>query len=71
MAKWTTKHKLTLVLLKPDVSSLENSVDPDQLASDEAIWSGSALLSLQPHNPSDQLKSHNLASWNTVVNETY
>ena len=27
---------LTLVLLNPDVSSLENYVDPDQLASDEA-----------------------------------
>ena len=39
--------KLTLVLLNPDVSSLENSVDPDQLASGEASWSGSTLFSKQ------------------------
>ena len=36
---------LTLVLLNPDISSFENTVDPDQLASDEAIWSGATLLS--------------------------
>ena len=42
---------LTLVLLNPDVSSLENYVDPDQLASDEASWSGSAMFSIQPQNP--------------------
>ena len=28
----------------------ENSVDPDQLASDEASWWGSALYSMQPQN---------------------
>ena len=42
-----TQHKmvLTLVLLIPDFYFFENSVDPDQLASDEAIWSGSTLFS--------------------------
>ena len=30
-----------------NIPFLENSVDQDQLASDEASWSGSALLSLQ------------------------
>ena len=28
----------------------ENCVDPDQLASNEAIWSGAALLSMSPKN---------------------
>ena len=32
---------LTLVLLNPDIPAFANSVDPDQLASEEAIWSGS------------------------------
>ena len=35
---------LTLVLLNPDIPCF--SVDPDQLASEEANWSGSTLLSL-------------------------
>ena len=39
---------LTIVLLNPDISSLEKCVDPDQLASDEAIWSGSSLFTMQP-----------------------
>ena len=36
---------LTLVLLNPDMSCL-CSVDPDQLASEEANWSGSALFGI-------------------------
>ena len=39
-------HRLTLVLLNSDYSYFENSVDPDQLASDEAIWSGFTLFSM-------------------------
>ena len=35
---------LTIVLLNPDLSFFENTVDLYQLASDEAIWSGSTLL---------------------------
>ena len=37
--KWKEKKEvwLTLVLLNLDLSSFENNVDPDQLASDEAI----------------------------------
>ena len=37
----------TFVLLNLDLSLFENNVEPDQLASDEAIWSGSTqILSL-------------------------
>ena len=35
---------LTLLLLNTTHSVLANSVDPDQLASEEANWSGSALF---------------------------
>ena len=38
---------LTLVLLNPDMSFFANSVDPDQLASEEANWSGSALFAIK------------------------
>ena len=37
------KH-LTLVLLNPDMSCFPNSVDSDQLVSEEANCSGSALF---------------------------
>ena len=37
----------THVLSIPDISSLENSVDPDQLALEEAFWSGAALFSVK------------------------
>ena len=35
---------LTLLLLNTSCPVLANSVDPDQLASEEANWSGSALF---------------------------
>ena len=38
---------LTLVLLYPDIPAFANSVDPDQLASEEANWSGSALFAIK------------------------
>ena len=36
---------------KNSIPSVENSEDPDQLASDEASWSGSTLFSSQMMNP--------------------
>ena len=41
------KFYLTLVLLNPDIPAFANSVDPDQLASEEANWSGSALFDIK------------------------
>ena len=38
---------LTLILLNPICPVFANSEDPDQLASDEANWSGSALFAIQ------------------------
>ena len=38
---------LTLILLNTSLPTFANSVDPDQMASEEAIWSGSTLLVMQ------------------------
>ena len=51
---------LTLVLLNPDMSFFANNVDPDQLASEGANWSGSALLSIEYVNLYQQSGSRNL-----------
>ena len=40
-----------------------NSVDPDQLASEEAIWSGSALFAIKYANLYQQSGSSNLIGW--------
>ena len=47
LTAWTTLFILTLVLLNPDVPCFANSEDPDQLASEEANWSGSALFAIK------------------------
>ena len=54
---------LTLVLLNPDIPCFANSVDPDQLASEEANWSGSALFAIQNVNLYQQSVSRNLIGW--------
>ena len=41
---------LKQVSIKPDINYLVNSVDPDQLTSSEASWSGSTLFSMQRVN---------------------
>ena len=42
----TVKFISTIILLNPEVIFFENTVDPDQLASDEAISSGSIMFSI-------------------------
>ena len=59
---FTLKY-LTLVLLNPDT----NSVDPDQLASEEANWSGSALFVIEYENLYQQSGSSNLIGWKSEV----
>ena len=54
---------LTLVLLSPDIPAFANSVDPDQLASEEANWSGSALFAIKYVNLHQQPGSSNLIGW--------
>ena len=53
---------LTIVLLNPNIP-FANSVDPDQLASEEANWSGSALFAIKYVNLYQQSWSSNLTGW--------
>ena len=54
---------LTLLLLSTTCPVLANSVDPDQLASEEANWSGSALFAIKYVNLYQQSGSSNLIGW--------
>ena len=44
-------------------AAFANSVDPDQLASEEANWSGSAMFAIQYMNLYQQPWSSNLIGW--------
>ena len=64
-SKWTVIRSiclssLTLVLLNPDMPVFANNVDPDQLASEETNWSGSALFAIKYMNLYQQPGSSNL-----------
>ena len=56
-------EEFTLVLLNADMSGFANSVDPDQLASEETNWSGSALFAIKYVNIYQQSGSSNLVGW--------
>ena len=43
--------------------AFENSVDPDQMASEEAIWSGSTLFFIQFMNLYEQTTLSYLIGW--------
>ena len=58
---------LTLLLLNTTRPVLANSVDPDQLASEEANWSGSALFVIKYVNFSQKPGSSNLIGWKLEV----
>ena len=51
---------LALLLLNTTCLVLANSVNPDQLASEEANWSGSALFVIKYVNFYEKLRSSNL-----------
>ena len=46
---------------------LANSVDPDQLASEEANWSGSALFVIKYVNFYQKPRSRNLIGWKSEM----
>ena len=56
----TAETCLTLLLLNTTCPVFANSVDPDQLASEEANWSGSALFVIKHMNLYQQTGSSNL-----------
>ena len=65
---WPSKEQLlTLLLLNKICPVLANSVDPDQLASSEANWSGSALFVLKYVNFYQKLGSSYLNGWKLEV----
>ena len=57
---------LTLVLQNSDMPFV-SSVDPDQLASEEANWSGASLFAIQYVNLYQQSGSSNLIGWKFEV----
>ena len=52
---------------EPGCTLSANSVDPDQLASEEGNWSGSALFASKYVNLYQQSRSSNLISWKLEV----
>ena len=61
------KRRLTLLLLNTSCPVLANSVDPDQLASEETNWSGSALFVIKYVNFYQKPGSSNLIGWKLEV----
>ena len=64
---WVPEDLLTLLLLNMTCPVLANSVDPDQLASEEANWSGSALFVIKYVNFCQKPGSSNLIGWKLGV----
>ena len=58
---------LTFVLLNRICPVFVNNVDPDQLASEEANWSGSALFAIKYVKLYQQSGSSNLIGWKLEV----
>ena len=58
---------LNLLLLNTTCLVLANSVDPDQMASEEAIWSGSALFVIKYVIFYQKSRSSNLIGWKLEV----
>ena len=61
---WLISKVLTLLLLNTTCPDLANSVDPDQLASEEAILSGSALSVIKYVN---SIKNPDQVIWLTGI----
>ena len=62
-----SKPSWTLLLLNTACPVLVNSVDPDQLASEETNWSGSALFVFKYVNFYQKPESSNLIGWKLEV----
>ena len=58
---------LTILLLNTICPVLANSVDPDQLASEEANWSGPALFVIKYVNLYQKPGLNNLIGWKLDV----
>ena len=58
---------LTVLLLNTTYPVLANSIDPDQLTSEEDNWSGSALFVIKYVNFFQKSGSSNLIGWQLEV----
>ena len=58
---------LTLILLFTTTPTFANSVDLDQMASEEAIWSGSTLFVIQFVNLNKNIRWCKLISWESEM----
>ena len=67
IAKPFSKNILTFLLLNTTCAVLANSVSPDQLASEEANWSGSALFVIKYVNFYQKHGSSNRIGWKSEV----
>ena len=67
MSLKTLSKILTLLLLNTTYPVLANSVDPDQLASEEANCSGSALFVIKYVNLYQQPGPNDLIGWKLEV----
>ena len=63
----TYRQVFILLLLNTTCPVLSNSVDPDQLSSSEANWSGSALFAIKYVNLYQQSASSDLIGWKLEV----
>ena len=57
------REDLTLILLFTTTPTFANSADPDQMASEVAIWSGSTLFVIQFVNLNENIIWCNLIGW--------
>ena len=60
-------YLLSFVLLNTNIPCFANSVNPDQLASSEANWSGSALFVIQLVNLYKHSGSIHMIGWKLEV----
>ena len=67
LQKKTTNFFLSLLFLNTTCPVLANSADPDQLASEEANWSGSALFVIKYVNFYQKPRSSHLIGWKLEV----
>ena len=62
--KWVPQHFiLTLILQFTTTPTFANSVDPDQMASEDDIWSGSTLFVILFVNLNENIIWCNLIDW--------
>ena len=62
---------LTLILLFMTTPTFTNNVDPDQMASEETIWSGSTLFVIQFVNLNKNIIWCNLIGWYSEMGVAY